>query len=80
MKSDIRIGDKVTFDLNRIEAFTLETNSDNLDLIKYQKIILAGANLIGIAKNFNENMVVVSYQDGWEIPIPLKYLVSLSEM
>jgi len=80
MKTDIIIGDKVTFDSNKIEDFKLKTNSDNLDLIKYQKLVLAGVNLIGIAKGFDENMVVVSYPDGWEVPIPLTYLVSLSEV
>lgn len=80
MKTDINTGDKVTFDSNKIEDFKLKTNSVNLDLIKYQKLVLAGVHLIGIAKGFDKNMVVVSYPDGWEVTIPLTYLVSLSEV
>ncbi len=75
----IKAGDKVTFDNDRIEAFRAETNLDNKDIQQYRKLVLAGINQVGVVKEPGATLTTVSYPDGWDLPIPTKYLVVLPE-
>ena len=77
MKSDLIIGDSVIFDSQQIEPFISETNGSK-DLQQYQKIVLGGIEQIGIVKDFNGNMATIAYPDGWEVPVPIKYLLKHS--
>lgn len=71
-------GDKVTFDNDKIELFKSETNSTSPEIIKYQKLVLVGVDQVETVKEFGENLTTVSYDDGWELPIPTKYLIALT--
>ena len=71
------VGDKVTFDNDKIELFKSETNSVSIEITKYQKLVLSGIDQIGTIKEFGENITTVLFDDGWELPIPTKYLLVL---
>ncbi len=75
--SNLTIGEKVTFDNDKIELFKSETNSKSLEITKYQELVLSGIDQIGTVKEFGENITTVSFDDGWELPIPTKYLLLL---
>lgn len=74
----IKVGDKVTFDNDKIEIFKAETSSTEKAVRQYQQIVLGGIDQIGIVKELGGNLTTVSYPDGWEVPVPTKYLVVLS--
>lgn len=76
----ISAGDKVSFDPGKTDVFKAETNIDNRDIQQYQKLVLAGIDQIGIVKVPGTPMTMVSYPDGWDLPIPTKYLVVLPEV
>lgn len=76
----IKIGDKVTFDNDKIEVFKAETNIDSKEIQQYRKLVLAGIDQVGIVKEPGVTMTTVSYPDGWDLPIPNKYLVVLPEV
>jgi hypothetical protein len=71
----MRVGDKVVFDMEFVMKFIEETTTDNESLLQYQKLILAGANQIGVIKKLGDPLTTVSYPDGWDLPIPTKYLI-----
>jgi hypothetical protein len=71
----MNIGDRVVFDTEFVMKFIEETTTDNESLLQYQKLILAGANQIGVIKKLGDPLSTVSYPDGWELPIPTKYLI-----
>jgi hypothetical protein len=73
----IKVGDKVTFDNDKIEIFKAETNSSDKAIRQYQQIVLGGIDQIGIVKELSGNLTTVSYPDGWELPVPTKYLIVL---
>ena len=79
-KQQIKVGDKVTFDSDKIELFKAETNLDNKEIQQYRKLVLAGIDQIGIVKEPSVTMTTVSYPDGWDLPIPTKYLIVLPEV
>src|SRR5206468_10343389 len=82
MKSSVRvlkIGDKVTFDNDKIEIFKKETSSNDKAVKQYQQLVLAGIDQVGVVKELGGNLTTVSYPDGWELPVPTKYLIVLSE-
>ena len=72
-----KIGDKVTFDNDKIELFKEETKEDTEAIKQYQKIVLGGADQVGVVKEPGQNLTTVSYPDGWELPVPTKYLILL---
>lgn len=74
MNSQINEGDSVIFDTSFLEQFVLETNETD-ELRQYQKIVVAGINQIGTVRGFQGNMTTIIYPDGWEVPIPTKYLL-----
>jgi hypothetical protein len=76
----IKVGAKVTFDSDKIEVFKAETNLDNKEIQQYRKLVLAGIDQVGIVKEPGATMTTVSYADGWDLPIPNKYLVVLPEV
>lgn len=76
----IKVGDKVTFDNDKVEVFKAETNLDNKEIQQYRKLVLAGIDQIGIVKDAGTTMTTVSYPDGWDLPIPTKYLIVLPEV
>ncbi|RZJ99133.1 MAG: hypothetical protein EOO43_27220 [Flavobacterium sp.] len=76
----IRVGDKVTFDNDKLEAFKADTNRDNKEIQEYRKLVLAGIDQVGIVKELGVALTTVSYSDGWDLPIPTKYLIILSEV
>jgi hypothetical protein len=73
----IAVGDKVTFDNDRVEEFKAETNIDNKEIQQYRKLVLAGIDQVGVVKELNGNLTTVSYPDGWDLPVPTKYLLVL---
>ena len=73
----MKIGDKVTFNTDEVDAFIAETNSDNKEILRYRELVLAGVNQIGVIKGQTGQLLTVAYPDGWEIPIPAKYLIVL---
>jgi hypothetical protein len=73
----IKIGDKVTFDNDKVEVFKAETRSSDKAIMQYQKLVLGGIDQIGIVKELNGNLTTVTYPDGWELPVPTKYLIVL---
>lgn len=75
----IKEGDKVTFDSDKIESFREETSGNDPEIRKYQRLVLAGVNQVGVVKNLGpgENLITVSYPDGWDLPVPIKYLIVL---
>ena len=76
-KRTIEVGDKVTFDNDKIEIFKTETSSEDKAVRQYQKLILAGIDQVGIVKELGGNLTTVSYPDGWDLPVPTKYLIIL---
>ncbi len=74
---DLKVGDVVTFDTDKVEEFKWDTRSTDKAVQDYQKLVLAGVNQIGTAKEIGRNLTTVSYEDGWDLPIPTKYLVIL---
>jgi hypothetical protein len=71
----MKVGDKVFFDVEFLMKFIEETTTEDEALIQYQKLILAGANQIGVVKKLGDPLTTVSYPDGWDLPIPTKYLI-----
>jgi hypothetical protein len=61
----VKVGDKVTFDNDKIEIFKSETSSNDKAIRQYQQMVLGG------------NLTTVSYPDGWVLPVPTKYLIIL---
>lgn len=78
-KPEIKVGDKVTFDNDKIEVFKSETNSPDKAIRQYQQLVLGGVDLVGIVKELQGNLTTVSYPDGWELPVPTKYLIVLPD-
>lgn len=76
-KITFKIGDSVTFDSERIGEFKNETDSDDKDVQDYRNLILAGVNQVGVVRALGENLITVYYPDGWELPVPTKYLILL---
>lgn len=76
----IKVGDKVTFDNDKVEVFKAETNLDSKEIQQYRKLVLAGIDQVGIVKEPSITMTTVSYPDGWDLPIPTKYLIVLPEV
>lgn len=73
----IKVGDKVTFNNNQIELFKAETNSADYAVRQYQQLVLGGIDQVGIVKEIGGNLTTVNYPDGWELPVPAKYLIVL---
>jgi hypothetical protein len=79
-RQKIKAGDKVTFDNDQIEIFKAETNLDNKEIQQYRKLVLAGIDQVGTVKEAGATMTTVSFEDGWDLPIPTKYLIVLPEV
>ena len=77
MNKKLNVGDKVTFDNDKIELFKAETRSTEKAVQQYQKLVLGGVNQVGIVKDLGGNLTTVSYPDGWDLPVPTKYLIVL---
>lgn len=75
--NNINIVDKVIFDSNKIEDFRKETDNVSKEIQQYRKFVLAGITQVGVAVEFIEEMTTVKYPDGWELPIPSKYLIKI---
>lgn len=73
----INVGDKITFDNDKIELFKAETSSDDKAVRQYQQLVLGGIGQIGVVKELSGNLTTVAYPDGWDLPVPTKYLVVL---
>ena len=78
-KQAIEIGDKVIFDKNKIEVFKAETSGTDKAIRQYQQIVLGGVDQTGIAQGHIGNLTTVSYPDGWDVPVPTKYLIVLPQ-
>lgn len=74
---EIKVGDKVTFDTDNIESFMADTAFGDKAIQDYRKLVLAGVDQIGKVKEIGFNMATVSYPDGWELPVSVKYLIVL---
>jgi len=77
LKQTIKVGDKVTFDNDKVEIFKAETSSPEKAVQQYQKLVLAGIDQVGVVKELGGNLITVSYPDGWDLPVPTKYLIIL---
>ena len=73
----INVGDKVTFDNDKIEIFKTETSNDDKAVRQYQQLVLGGISQVGVAKELGGNLTTVSYPDGSDLPVPTKYLIVL---
>lgn len=76
-KQKIKVGDKVTFDNDKIEIFKAETSSKDKAVQQYQQLVLGGVDQVGVVKELAGNLTTVSFPDGWDLPVPTKYLVLL---
>jgi len=77
LNKTLQVGDKVTFDNDQIETFKAETSSTDKAVRQYQQLVLGGIDQIGIVKELGGNLTTVSYPDGWDLPVPTKYLIVL---
>ena len=66
-------------DNDKIEVFKAETSSLDKAITQYQQLILGGVDQIGVVKELGGNLTTVSYPDGWDLPVPTKYLIVLPE-
>lgn len=73
----MKIGDKVIFDGDKIEIFRAETSGPDKAIQDYQKLVLGGIDQVGVVKEYGQSLTTVSYPDGWDLPVPTKYLVKL---
>lgn len=77
LNKTLQVGDRVTFDNDQIEIFKAETSSNDKAVRQYQKLVLGGIDQVGIVKELGGNLTTVSYPDGWDLPVPTKYLIVL---
>ena len=73
----IKVGDKVTFDNDKVEIFKAETSSNEKAIRQYQQLVLSGIDQVGVVRELGGNLITVIYPDGWELPVPSKYLIVL---
>jgi len=73
----LKVGDKVTFDNDKIEIFKTETSGDDRAVRGYRQLVLGGVNQVGVVKELDGNLTTVSYPDGCQLPVPTKYLIVL---
>ena len=57
----IKVGDKVTFDNDKIEIFKAETSSPEKAVKQYQQLVLGGIDQVGVVKELGGNLTTVSY-------------------
>lgn len=76
----IKTGDKVTFDTDKVEQFKEETSSPEKAVREYRNLVLAGVDQIGTVKEVGLDLTTVLFADGWELPIPTKYLIVLPQV
>ncbi len=77
LNKTLQVGDKVTFDNDKIEIFKAETSSDDKAVRQYQQLVLGGIDQVGVVKELGDNLTTISYDDGWDLPVPTKYLIVL---
>ena len=77
LHTTMKVGDKVTFDNDKIEIFIGETTSNDKAARQYQQLVLGGIDQVGVVKELGDNLTTVSYSDGWILPVPTKYLIVL---
>ena len=77
LNKTLQVGDKVTFDNDKIEIFKAETSSNDKAVRQYQQLVLGGIDQAGVVKELGGNLTTVSYPDGWDLPVPTKYLIVL---
>ncbi len=77
LNKTLQVGDKVTFDNGQIEIFKAETSSTDKAVRQYQQLVFGGIDQVGIVKELGGNLTTVSYPDGWDLPVPTKYLIVL---
>ncbi len=75
--NSLKPGDRVIFDNSKVEIFKAETSNPDKSVQQYQQMVLGGLGQIGIVKEYGDNLSTVSYPDGWELPVPTKYLIVL---
>ena len=73
----MKIGDKVTFDTDKLNEFKKETNVADSNIQEYRNLVIAGVNEIGEVKVVGTTMSTVEFTDGWVLDIPNKYLLLL---
>ena len=76
----IKTGDKVTFDTDKVEQFKEETSSPEKAVREYRNLVLAGVDQVGTVKEVGLDLTTVLFADGWELPIPTKYLIVLPQV
>ena len=77
LNKTIKVGDKITFDNDQIEVFKAETTGDDKAIGQYQQLVLGGIGQVAVVAALGCNLTTVSYPDGWELPVPTKYLIVL---
>lgn len=50
------------------------------ELGRYRQPVIAGMEQIGVVKALNGNLATVARADGWELPLPVSYLVRCAAM
>jgi len=63
------------FDATRVDEFMRERSYFNNNIKKYKKMVVGGVNQVGVVFKTAGNLTWVKYPDGWEVPVPKKYLI-----
>lgn len=73
----IKVGDKVSFDTDKIEHFKEETSSTDKGVQEYRNSVLASIDQVGTVTELGYDLTTVLFAQGREERIPTKYLVVL---
>lgn len=73
----IKVGDKVSFDTDKIEHFKEETSSSDTAVQEYRNSVLARVDQVGTVTELGYDLTTVLFAQGCEERIPTKYLVVL---
>ena len=77
LNKTLQVGNKVSSDNDQIEISKAETSSTDKMVRQYQQLVLDGIGHVGIVKELSGNLTTVSYPDGWDLPVPTKYIIVL---
>lgn len=75
----VQVGNRVTFNTDHIEDFKNDTRSKDREVRRYREIILNGVNEIGTVTEIGHALATVKFDDGWNLPMPIKYLTVLPD-
>jgi hypothetical protein len=62
------------FDFDKLNNFLKDTNSKEESVVKFSETVRQVLNEIEQVKEFDGEISIVEFLDGWKIPMPIKYL------